>query len=67
MAQRIKGLVEGKAGLVTGAGTGIGRETAVLLAREGASAVVVADITSVKPRRRSSSCARPGREPLCPA
>jgi NAD(P)-dependent dehydrogenase (short-subunit alcohol dehydrogenase family) len=34
------GLLDGKIALVTGAGTGIGRETAILLAREGATAVV---------------------------
>jgi NAD(P)-dependent dehydrogenase (short-subunit alcohol dehydrogenase family) len=36
------GLLEGKVGLVTGAGSGIGRATALLFAREGAQ-VVVAD------------------------
>ena len=34
------GLVEGKAGLVTGAAGGLGRATAVILAREGASVLV---------------------------
>jgi len=37
------GMLEGKVGLVTGAGSGIGRETAVAMAREGAK-VVVSDI-----------------------
>jgi NAD(P)-dependent dehydrogenase (short-subunit alcohol dehydrogenase family) len=40
------GLVEGKAGLVTGAAGGIGRATAVALAREGASGVLVCDLES---------------------
>ena len=34
------GLVEGKAGLVTGSAGGIGRATAIALAREGASVLV---------------------------
>jgi NADP-dependent 3-hydroxy acid dehydrogenase YdfG len=34
------GLIDGKVALVTGAGTGIGRETAILLAREGATVVL---------------------------
>jgi NAD(P)-dependent dehydrogenase (short-subunit alcohol dehydrogenase family) len=38
------GLVEGKVAVVTGAASGIGRATALALAREGAKAVVVADI-----------------------
>jgi NAD(P)-dependent dehydrogenase (short-subunit alcohol dehydrogenase family) len=38
------GLVEGKVALVTGAASGIGRAAALLLTREGARAVVVADI-----------------------
>jgi NADP-dependent 3-hydroxy acid dehydrogenase YdfG len=34
------GLIDGKIALVTGAGTGIGRESAILLAREGAKVVL---------------------------
>ena len=34
------GLLDGKTALVTGAGTGIGRETAILLAQEGATVVL---------------------------
>jgi NAD(P)-dependent dehydrogenase (short-subunit alcohol dehydrogenase family) len=40
------GLVEGKAGLVTGAAGGIGRATARTLAREGALGIVVNDLES---------------------
>jgi NAD(P)-dependent dehydrogenase (short-subunit alcohol dehydrogenase family) len=43
------GLVEGKAGLVTGAAGGIGRATALALAREGAAGVLVTDL----PARRA--------------
>jgi NAD(P)-dependent dehydrogenase (short-subunit alcohol dehydrogenase family) len=39
------GLLEGKTALITGGGRGIGRETAVLFARQGAR-VVVADLTA---------------------
>jgi NAD(P)-dependent dehydrogenase (short-subunit alcohol dehydrogenase family) len=42
----VAGLVEGKAGLVTGAAGGIGRATARALAREGAAGVVVNDLAS---------------------
>ena len=34
------GLLNGKIALVTGAGTGIGRETAILVAQEGATVVL---------------------------
>src|SRR6476646_6805340 len=34
------GLIDGKVAFVTGAGTGIGRESAILLAREGATVVL---------------------------
>src|SRR6267154_912306 len=34
------GLIDGKVAIVTGAGTGIGRESAILLAREGATVVL---------------------------
>src|SRR3977135_4162678 len=34
------GLIEGKVALVTGAGTGIGREASILLAREGATVIL---------------------------
>jgi NAD(P)-dependent dehydrogenase (short-subunit alcohol dehydrogenase family) len=42
----VAGLLEGKAGLVTGAAGGIGRATALVLAREGAEGVVVNDLES---------------------
>jgi NAD(P)-dependent dehydrogenase (short-subunit alcohol dehydrogenase family) len=40
------GLVEGKAGLVTGAAGGIGRATALALAREGAAGVLITDLAA---------------------
>jgi NAD(P)-dependent dehydrogenase (short-subunit alcohol dehydrogenase family) len=42
----VAGLVEGKAGLVTGAAGGIGRATALALAREGAAGIVINDLES---------------------
>ena len=41
---QMPGLVEGKAGLVTGSAGGIGRATALALAREGAAGVLVTDL-----------------------
>lgn len=42
------GLLEGKAGLVTGAAGGIGRAVAIELAREGAAGVVVSDLEQAR-------------------
>ena len=46
------GLVEGKAGLVTGSAGGIGRATALALAREGAAGVLVTDLAVAPGGRR---------------
>ena len=45
----------GKIALVTGAGSGMGRATALLLAREGASAVVVGDIDAASAEATAST------------
>ena len=54
------GLMEGKAGLVTGAASGIGRACAIRFAREGA-AVVVADLPSAAAGARGDGRADRGR------
>lgn len=53
--------LEGKRALVTGAGQGIGRETAVLLAEEGAD-VAVADINAKTLEETAAEIRRMGRE-----
>ena len=50
--EQMPGLVEGKAGLVTGSAGGIGRATALALAREGAAGVLVTDLASRRAGRR---------------
>ena len=44
-AEQAKGALAGKVALITGAGSGIGRASALMFANEGAS-VVVADINA---------------------
>ena len=55
------GLVEGKSGLVTGSAGGIGRATAIALAREGAR-VVVTDL----PSRTADAARRAGHQTALP-
>src|SRR5688572_6197474 len=56
-----KGRLEGKVALVTGAGSGIARESALLFAREGAR-VVVADINEANGNETLQSIVAAGGE-----
>ncbi len=60
----MSGLLEGKVGLVTGAGSGIGRVTALSFAREGAR-VVVADWNEEAARATTDEIESEGFEALC--
>lgn len=55
------GLVEGKVALVTGGGSGIGRESAILLAAEGAR-VFVSDLSGDTARATAEAISRAGGE-----
>jgi len=50
--------------LVTGAGSGIGRATAVLLGEEGAAAVVVSDVDEAKAKETVGLLQQSGHEAL---
>ena len=58
------GLLENKVGLVTGAGSGIGRSTALLFAREGAR-VVVADWNLEAAKETTALIEAEGFQALC--
>ncbi|RPA92991.1 short-chain dehydrogenase [Choiromyces venosus 120613-1] len=57
------GLLAGKTAIVTGAGQGIGAETAILFAREGAK-VIVADIDSQKSQQTAEKITASGGQAL---
>ena len=54
------GMLDGKVAIVTGAGRGIGREEALLLASEGAK-VIVNDVGASAARARVATSTRPRR------
>jgi NAD(P)-dependent dehydrogenase (short-subunit alcohol dehydrogenase family) len=58
------GLVEGKVVLVTGAGSGIGRATALLCGNEGAAVVVVSDVDEVGAVETAQLLEKGGREAM---
>ena len=58
------GLLDGKVAIVTGAGRGIGREEALLLASEGAT-VIVNDVGAVARRVRAATSTPPRRWSTC--
>jgi NAD(P)-dependent dehydrogenase (short-subunit alcohol dehydrogenase family) len=57
-------MLTGKVCVVTGAGAGIGRETAIEMARRGARAVVAADLDEARARETASLVAEAGAEGL---
>src|SRR5690606_6685439 len=63
LGETTMGLVTGKVALVTGAGSGIGRATATLLAREGAS-VVLADRNGEAARETAAALTAAGGRSL---
>lgn len=61
------GLVEGRIALVTGAGSGIGRATALLFGSEGAGGVVVSDVDGTAARETAQMIADRGQRAVAVA
>ena len=55
--------LEGKVAVITGAGSGIGRATAKLFAKEGAK-ILVADYNASQVRKQSTKSKKPAAPPL---